>query len=70
MMPNVSKTTIPFTPPMECPPVANIPEGEVWVYELKLDGYRASRVDRLESRSAHQVRRATSDKDPLTVIRE
>jgi ATP-dependent DNA ligase len=25
---------------MECLPVANIPKGDQWTYELKLDGYR------------------------------
>jgi DNA ligase D-like protein (predicted ligase) len=29
-----------FIKPMECLPVENIPEGELWTYELKLDGYR------------------------------
>jgi bifunctional non-homologous end joining protein LigD len=43
-MPNESKTTIPFTPPMECLPVTRIPEGDAWVYELKLDGYRAQAI--------------------------
>jgi bifunctional non-homologous end joining protein LigD len=26
---------------MECLPVRNLPEGELWIYEVKLDGYRA-----------------------------
>lgn len=43
-MPNASKTAIPFTPPMECLPVGRIPEGVAWVYELKLDGYRAQAI--------------------------
>src|SRR6266550_268624 len=29
-----------FIPPMECLKVDRIPEGELWQYELKLDGYR------------------------------
>jgi DNA ligase D-like protein (predicted ligase) len=29
-----------FIPPMECLEVYQIPEGELWQYELKLDGYR------------------------------
>jgi ATP-dependent DNA ligase len=36
--------SIPFTLPMECLPVARIPEGEDWIYELKLDGYRAQAI--------------------------
>jgi DNA ligase D-like protein (predicted ligase) len=43
-MPHVSKNAIPFTLPMECLPVAKLPEGEGWVYELKLDGYRAQAI--------------------------
>jgi ATP-dependent DNA ligase len=29
-----------FIEPMECLPVDKIPEGDLWTYELKLDGYR------------------------------
>jgi ATP-dependent DNA ligase len=29
-----------FIEPMECLPVEQIPEGDLWTYELKLDGYR------------------------------
>jgi DNA ligase D-like protein (predicted ligase) len=29
-----------FIEPMECLPVEKIPEGDLWTYELKLDGYR------------------------------
>ncbi|HVW79035.1 MAG TPA: RNA ligase family protein [Alloacidobacterium sp.] len=43
-MRNASESKIPFTPPMECLPVARIPEGDAWVYELKLDGYRAQAI--------------------------
>jgi ATP-dependent DNA ligase len=35
---------IPFTPPMECLPVKKLPDGPEWVYELKLDGYRAQAI--------------------------
>ena len=30
-----------FIPPMTAVPVQSLPEGEQWLYELKLDGYRA-----------------------------
>jgi len=33
-----------FEPPMECLEVDQIPEGEPWQYELKLDGYRTIAV--------------------------
>ncbi len=32
--------TARFIEPMECLPVEKIPEGDLWTYELKLDGYR------------------------------
>ncbi|KAA6465257.1 hypothetical protein DYQ86_04750 [Acidobacteria bacterium AB60] len=43
-MPSTSKTSIPFTPPMECLAGGRIPEGDIWIYELKLDGYRAQAI--------------------------
>src|SRR4051812_12488387 len=30
---------VQFRPPMECEAVGQLPEGEIWQYELKLDGY-------------------------------
>ena len=33
-----------FVQPMECVPVAKLTEGPEWVYEIKLDGYRAIAV--------------------------
>jgi DNA ligase D-like protein (predicted ligase) len=33
-----------FIEPMECLPVEQIPEGDLWTYELKLDGYRIEAV--------------------------
>jgi DNA ligase D-like protein (predicted ligase) len=30
-----------FIEPMECAPVSKLPEGPDWIYEVKLDGYRA-----------------------------
>ena len=33
-----------FIPPMECLEVDRIPEGDLWQYELKLDGYRTIAV--------------------------
>jgi len=34
-----------FVEPMECLAVTKLPEGSGWVYEIKLDGYRAAAVD-------------------------
>jgi bifunctional non-homologous end joining protein LigD len=39
-----SKNAIPYTAPMECLPVSRIPEGNEWIYELKLVGYRANAI--------------------------
>ena len=33
-----------FIEPMECAPVTKLPDGPGWVYEIKLDGYRAVAV--------------------------
>lgn len=30
-----------FNEPMECKAVTKLPSGAEWIYELKLDGYRA-----------------------------
>ena len=35
---------VSFIEPMECLPVAKIPEGPDWTYEIKLDGYRLEAV--------------------------
>ncbi|WP_263418696.1 non-homologous end-joining DNA ligase [Terriglobus albidus] len=55
--PTMAGYLIPFTPPMECMPAASLPEGDDWLYEVKLDGYRAqishdSRGVRILSRNA------------------
>ena len=66
-MPRASQT-IPFTPPMECLPVAKIPEGDTWIYELKLDGYRAQAIR--DSRGVRVLSRNGKDltkKYPLLV---
>jgi DNA ligase D-like protein (predicted ligase) len=36
--------TLRFRPPMECKTAARVPAGELWQYELKLDGYRAQAI--------------------------
>jgi ATP-dependent DNA ligase len=35
------KKTASFILPMECLPVPKLPDGPLWVYEVKLDGFRA-----------------------------
>ena len=38
---NAGPVRIAFTPLMECLAVDRRPEGDDWVYELKMDGFRA-----------------------------
>jgi hypothetical protein len=49
-----TRTLVRFIRPMECLKVDRIPEGELWQYELKLDGYRCVAIkednDRASSR--------------------
>ena len=33
-----------FIEPMDCAPVSKLPDGSQWVFEIKLDGYRAIAV--------------------------
>src|SRR3954469_9548475 len=40
----IPKKRATFVDPMECLPVSKLPEGPKWVYEIKLDGYRAIAV--------------------------
>jgi DNA ligase D-like protein (predicted ligase) len=40
----ISKKHASFVEPMECLPVSTLPEGSKWLWELKLDGYRAIAV--------------------------
>jgi bifunctional non-homologous end joining protein LigD len=39
-----AKAKVSFIEPMQCKPVARLPEGPEWLYELKLDGYRCEVV--------------------------
>jgi ATP-dependent DNA ligase len=38
------KTKAAFVEPMDCLPVPKLPEGSQWIWEIKLDGYRAVAV--------------------------
>lgn len=40
----LSKRKAEFIEPMDCAPVSKLPEGSQWVFEIKLDGYRAIAV--------------------------
>jgi len=37
----LEKSEAKFIAPMECLPVPQLPEGPKWIYEVKLDGFRA-----------------------------
>ena len=50
------KAAATFIEPMECEPIAQLHEGPQWVYETKLDGYRAR-----ESRSSRKPDRFPDD---------
>src|ERR1017187_1764751 len=52
---------IPFTPPMECLPVASLPDGSGWVYELKLDGFRGQGIR--DKRGVHRETGKTSPRN-------
>lgn len=55
---------------MECLPVARIPEGEEWIYELKLDGYRAQAIrDRRGVRILSRNGKDLTKKYPVLVKR-
>jgi DNA ligase D-like protein (predicted ligase) len=43
-MTSTTEGDIPFTPPMECLPVNELPDNPDWVYELKLDGFRGQAI--------------------------
>jgi ATP-dependent DNA ligase len=41
---SMPKTKAAFIEPMECLAVSKLPDGPQWLYEIKLDGYRALAV--------------------------
>ena len=46
-----------FVEPMECLAVAKLPDGAGWVYEIKLDGYRALAINANGKLSLYSRRR-------------
>jgi len=50
---------IPFTSPMECLPVDELPDGPDWLYELKLDGFRGQAIR--DQRGIHLLSRNGKD---------
>src|ERR1700730_19354953 len=54
------KREVAFIEPMECLQVPKIPDGPLWVYEVKLDGYRAVGVNPKQGMAALFSRRGKS----------
>lgn len=46
-----------FVEPMECLAVSKLPDGPDWVYEIKLDGYRALAISANDKLSLYSRRR-------------
>jgi ATP-dependent DNA ligase len=57
-----AKETARFVEPMQCIPVAKLPEGSNWEYEVKFDGYRA-----LGIKSGGRVRLMSGNENDLQV---
>lgn len=49
-----------FIEPMECLAVSKLPEGPLWIYEVKLDGYRAIGINPKQGNPALLSRRDKS----------
>ena len=58
-MTRTTDSDIPFTRPMECLPVIELPESPDWVYELKLDGFRGQGIR--DNRGVHLLSRNGKD---------
>ena len=41
---SLPKRKADFIEPMDCAPVSKLPDGSQWLFEIKLDGYRAIAV--------------------------
>src|ERR1700730_7156627 len=57
---SLTKTEVAFVEPMECLPAPKIPEGPLWVYEIKLDGYRAIGINPVQGKPSLYSRRGKS----------
>jgi bifunctional non-homologous end joining protein LigD len=60
---------VTFIESMECLPVASVPKGQQWTYEIKLDGFRIEAVKN-SGETVLYSRRKNVLKDPQRVVRE
>jgi len=65
--PSLPEKKAQFIEPMECAPVAKLPPGPKWVYEIKLDGYRAIAVKSGRTASLFSRRRKPFSQYPQLV---
>src|SRR5215472_16459427 len=59
-----------FVEPMECLAVSRLPEGPEWVYEIKLDGYRALAINSNGKLSLYSRRRKSFNRQYQHVFEE
>jgi ATP-dependent DNA ligase len=57
-----------FVEPMECLAMAQLPDGPEWVYEVKLDGYRALAINGNGEPSLYSRRRKSFNRQYLAVF--
>jgi ATP-dependent DNA ligase len=53
--PLLPKTKAAYVEPMDCLPVSKLPDGPQWLWEIKLDGYRAVAVKSANAVSASKA---------------
>jgi DNA ligase D-like protein (predicted ligase) len=57
-----------FIEPMECLAVAKLPDGPEWVYEIKMDGYRALAINSNGKRSLYSRKRKSFHRQYLHIF--
>ena len=59
---SLPKTKAAFVEPMDCLPVPKLPDGSEWVWEIKLDGYRAVAVKSADAATLYSRNRKVLNK--------
>jgi bifunctional non-homologous end joining protein LigD len=57
-----------FIEPMECLAVTKLPSGSEWVYEIKLDGYRAVAINSSGKMSLYSRKRRSFNRQYLHIF--